>query len=55
MHAIIMDCGKCPVGNKQRAKMEIRRQLGSILDLVVREDEFVEVISEDEEEKEHSR
>lgn len=55
MHAIIIDCGKCPIGNQQGAKMEITGQLGSVLDLVVREDEFVEVISEDEEGKEHSR
>lgn len=35
--------------------MEIMGWLGSILDLVVREDGSVEVISEDEEGKEHTR
>lgn len=50
-----MDCGECPVGNQQGAKMEIMGKLGSNLELVVREAEFVEVVSEDEEGKEHSR
>lgn len=39
LHAIIIDCGKCSEGNQQGAKMKTMGQLGSILDLVVREDE----------------
>lgn len=55
LHAIIIDCGKCSEGNQQVAKMETMGQLGSILDLVVREDESLGVIVEDKEGKEHSR